>query len=483
MSVVDHEAAAKAFRRALLKHPGNLEALVGLGSALRGLNRFEEAEKYCRRALAIRPYQPEALRTLGGLLQLQGRYDDALAVADAAIAARPGCGEAWLTRGDSLANSGRHEEALQSYAKALDSGEATFDALVRTGMMHGALGRPDAALEAFDAALALDPESAPPRYQRGVLLLQLRKFAAGWSDYEARWRSPRFVAASRGTVPEALVPILRTGVSAADLAGRRILLIGEQGVGDQLMFASMIPDLARTAASVVCVCEARLIGLFSGSFENVSFLDPTRAQVDTEAVDMLLAMGSLGSAFRREAQDFPGTAFLRSGDDVRARWAARLTGAEKPLRIGLSWRGGTPATRRQARSLSLEQLRPILDLPDCEFISLQYGDVAGEIAAFNAGRQNPIRVFPPEDLHDFEDLAGLVANLDAVVSVQTAVVHLAGGLGTTCLTLIPHNPEWRYMREGARMPWYGSVQLFRQPEPGNWDPVIDEIAAALRNLS
>jgi hypothetical protein len=479
--VVDHEAAAKAFRRALLKHPGNLEALVGLGSALRGLNLFEDAEKYCRKALAIRPYQPEALRTLGGLLQLQGRYDDALAVADAAIAARSDCSDAWILRGDSLANSGRREEAIRAYLNASQDSAVAVEALVRVGKMHRVLGRPEAASQAFEAALELAPDAALPRYERGLLRLQSRDFGPGWSDYEARWRSERF-ANSRGFVSEALVPHLKTEPSAADLAGQRVLLIGEQGVGDQLMFASMISDLSRIAASVLCVCEPRLIGLFSASFPEVSFLHPSGAQVDGDAVDVLVAMGSLGSAFRRDAGDFPLTPYLRPRDDVRARWAARL-GPSKRLRVGVSWRGGTPETNRLARSLALSDLQPILELPGIEFVNLQYGDVLAEVEAVNAGRQNPIRVFPPEDLHDFEDLAGLVANLDAVVSVQTAVVHLAGGLGTTCLTLIPHNPEWRYMREGARMPWYGSVQLFRQPEPGNWDPVIDEIAAALRNFS
>ncbi len=128
----------------------------------------------------------------------------------------------------------------------------------------------------------------------------------------------------------------------------------------------------------------------------------------------------------------------------------------------------------------MAQLAPVLDLPGCEFVSLQYGDVAAEVAAVNAGRGVPVRTFDPAETHDFEDLAGLIANLDVVVSVQTAAVHLAGALGTDCLTLLPHNPEWRYTASGSAMPWYRSVELYRQPEPGAWEPVVREVAEALK---
>ena len=124
----------------------------------------------------------------------------------------------------------------------------------------------------------------------------------------------------------------------------------------------------------------------------------------------------------------------------------------------------------------------MLDVADCEFVNLQYGDVGQEVAAANAGRANPIRLFPRAEIDDFEDLAGLTANLDAVVSVQTSLVHLAGALGQTCLALLPHRAEWRYTGSGETMPWYRSVRLLRQAEPGAWGPVIAQAGAALAGL-
>jgi Flp pilus assembly protein TadD len=478
MAEPDPGKAANTFRRILLKEPRRLDALVGLGCELRRLGRAEEAEAWLRKALRIRPDEPTALRTLGGQLQLQGRYAEAIALSDAALAVQPGCGAAWLTRGDSLANSGRQDLAVEDYLKALADPGIAFDALLRLGKMYRVLGRLEEARGALDRALVLQPDSPLPTYERALLALETGDFAAGWRDYEARWRSDRF-AGTWGFVAPEMIPALKTGPSALDLAGKRVLLMGEQGIGDQVMFASQIPDLASVAASVVCVCEPRLLRLFAASFPAVTFLDPKTARIDGDAVDVLVAMGSLGSAFRQTWADFPGAAYLKPRAEVRARWAERLGAAKARLRVGLSWRGGTPQTGRQNRSIPLADLGQILALGDCEFVSLQYGDVAAEIAAVNAGRSEPIRAFPPEDFSDFEEMAGLIANLDVVVSVQNAAVHLSGAIGTRCLTLVPHNPEWRYLRSGQAMPWYGSVRLIRQTTPGDWGPLIAEAAAAL----
>jgi ADP-heptose:LPS heptosyltransferase len=194
----------------------------------------------------------------------------------------------------------------------------------------------------------------------------------------------------------------------------------------------------------------------------------------------LIGMGSLGRLFRNRLEAFPGTPYLRPRAPVREAWAARLGARRARLRVGVSWRGGTPKTGGARRSVTLDQLAPVLDLPDCEFVSLQYGDVSAELAAANDGRDNPIKAFPAAEIDDFEQLAGLVLALDVVVSVQTSVVHLSGAVGAECLALLPHIPEWRYTLGAPAMPWYRSVRLIRQSEPGAWAPVIGRVAEALR---
>lgn len=362
----------------------------------------------------------------------------------------------------------------------MSGGGITVEALSKHAQALAEAGNPSGALEVLDGAIALRPDLPGLRFQRGLVRLAIGDFAGGWEDYEARWASERFVRESRGLVPPVLIPDLAVRPTAADLAGKRVLLIGEQAIGDQVMFASMLPDLARTAASVFCVCEGRLAGLFAGSFPDVVFASPKEAVVDSDQVDVTLAMGSLGHAFRRSAADFPGATYLTAPPALQARWEARLGLRAGRLRVGLSWRGGAATTRREARSLSLAQMAPALDLAGCQFVSLQYGDVADELAQLNAGRAEPVLSFPAAETDDFAGLAGLASAMDLVVSVQNSLVHLCGALGTACLTLAPQPPEWRYMAEGPSMPWYRSVRILRQPAAGDWGPVIDAAAAELR---
>lgn len=397
---------------------------------------------------------------------------DAQAVTDDDLPAppMPGAGADLLTRGDRAAGEGRFDLAMPDYMAALADPDLKAGAASRiaaVAMLQEGYGRPQSALDTFDRLLELAPEAVDARFRRGLLRLQLRDFAGGWPDYEARWDSAQFLANSRGLVPAAMVADLATGVCAADLAGKRVLVVGEQGIGDELMFASIIPDLAAAAASVTLVCEPRLARLFAASFPGVSVLTPQDAQVDSGAVDVLLPIGGLGHAFRRTEAAFGRAPYARPRPEVLLRWSGRVGPRDGRLRIGLAWRGGTPATRGEARSLSLEQLAPLLSLPGCEIVSLQH-DARGTELAMAEALGVPLRTFPGTDLHDFEDQAGLMLNLDLVVSVQTATVHLAGALGLPCLALVQHQPEWRYMLEGETMPWYGSVRLLRQPAAGDW---------------
>jgi ADP-heptose:LPS heptosyltransferase len=268
-------------------------------------------------------------------------------------------------------------------------------------------------------------------------------------------------------------------LNTAEVVGRRVLLVAEQGIGDQVMFASIIADLKAIAPDITCVCDSRLIRLFSASFDDVKFLEPGAAHLVFSDFDKVIAMGSLGRLLRPRVESFPGTAFLRASAEVRERWAARLGPRTKRLRVGLSWRGGVPATGMAQRSLDLRQLTPLLSRPDCEFVSLQYGEPRAEVEAVSAELGVKIGLFPKAEIDDFEDLAGVIEALDVVVSVQNSVVHLAGALGKDCLTLVPCNPEWRYGARAPTMPWYRSVRIFRQVEFGAWSPVIRAVTRAL----
>ncbi|WP_293676838.1 tetratricopeptide repeat protein [uncultured Phenylobacterium sp.] len=478
LDVERFEAAAEGFEAAVRLKPDFATAHTNLGVALNALGRHDEALVSLATALALDPDAAAAHYNQGNAFMGLEQPAEALASFDAAIARDPGYAAAYHNRSLALEQLDRLEEAIQCAETAvalapesalLHKGHA--DLLVKLGRLHSAL-------EGFDRAVALDPTFADARWNRGVARLTLQQFEAGWADYEWRWRTPSFLTGASGQVTPELRGRLDPNITTGQLAGRRVLLVAEQGVGDVVMFASALPDLLATAGSVTLVCETRLHRLFANAFPDLGLLGPLAEGAPLPDTDAVVAIGSLGRLYRNRLADFPGVPYLSASAAVRAQWAERLGPRKGRLRIGLSWRGGIRRTGRDARSMPLAQLRPILDLPDCEFVSLQYGDVEAEVAAANAGHQR-IRLPPPSEVADFEDLAGLVQTLDVVVSVQTTIIHLAGALGTPALVMVPARPEWRYGVGSPSLPWYRSVTLFRQGQDATWPPVVQRVAAEL----
>ncbi|MBS0334878.1 MAG: tetratricopeptide repeat protein [Proteobacteria bacterium] len=473
------EAALEVFRRALAIDPEHVVALAYAGTALATLERSDEAEPLLRRAIEVSPADEAAVRQLGAFLLRESRLDEALAVAERTLALAPG-GEAWLIRGGALFGLGRLDVAMEAFRRASEWAAQRGEALRGLGRVNKALGRHDSARAAFDQALALDPADAQTQLERAGLRLMLGDFEGGWADYGARLRQREFLGRSSGSLTAALLARLDPAPGRlADLAGRRLLLVSEQGIGDQVMFASLIPEAAAVAAEVTCVCERRLVGLLSRSMPKVRVLAPDTAEIRRSDLDLVLPMGALAGLLRRRAEDFPGTPYLDPGAEARARWARALDDLGAGPRVGISWRGGTVFTNTARRSLTLDQLAPVLRLPGVRFVSLQHGATEAEVAEASARLGVPIHLFPKAEMDDFQDLAALVQGLDAVVSVQNTVVHVSGAVGQHCLALLPNNPEWRYMAQGSAMPWYRSVELFRQPRPDDWASVVEDLAQAL----
>lgn len=510
-----HDEALPHFERAMALAPNRADTLNNAAATLARLGRHTEAIALLEKALALQPRYADAYNNFGGVLRELGRHEEALAKFDQALAIRPNYVATHYNRGNCLAALHRYEEALASYDSAIALDPSQAPSFNNRGIVLQALQRPDAAIASLDRAIALDPARAESWCNRGNAYRDLHSFnqsladygraialredypeaifnrsilhllrgdiAPGWRDYEQRWRFEKFIARSAGPLPRAVIDRLHLAPERADLAGRRCLVAGEQGVGDQIMFASLLADLRRDAAAVTCLCVGKLLGLFARSFPDIHFIDAEdAAQVGLEGFDIVVALGSLAHVYRRSAADFPATAYLRPTPEKIVRWRQRL-GIEhgRPV-VGLSWRGGTVETRGAGRSLGLEDLLPVLRSVDARFVSLQYGDVAMEVATFNARHEQNIVCFPPGEIERFDDLAPLVAATDGVLSVQTALIHLCGAIGHSCLTLVPRQPEWRYGISGETMPWYGSVRLLRQGADGDWGPLVAQAAESLR---
>jgi len=503
--------ALEAFERALALAPQSAQQHIDCGVTLGRLGRLEEAVDAFARAAALQPASIDAHRNLALMQRRLGRFEDALASVDHALALNARSADLHILRGKLLFELQRTEAALESFDRALALKPDDAQGHHGRGAALGVLERLDEALAAYDRATTLDPNLAAAHRNRGVILRKLRRpaeavlaqdraiaaaprnasaywyrslghlvlgdFEAGWRDYERRWEVEEFLASAKTNMTSALRERLKPDLSLQDIAGRDVLLVGEQGVGDVIMFASAIPDLLAVAGRVALNCDPRLRRLFASSFPALELLDVQATARRAPEFPVVMGVGSLGRLFRNRLEDFPGSAYLSPREEAVATWAERLGPADGRRRVGISWRGGVAATGRGARSMDLAGLRPVLDLPGCEFVSLQYGDVSAEVAAANADLASPIRCFPAADIDDFDDLAGLVRNLDLVVSVQTALVHLTGALGAPGLVMVPATPEWRYGASGSAMPWYSSIRLFRQGEDGDWAPVVRQVAA------
>jgi hypothetical protein len=298
-------------------------------------------------------------------------------------------------------------------------------------------------------------------------------FARGWENYEARLSSGHGV--------QRQYPIARW--RGEDLRGKRIFVYGEQGLGDEIMFASCIPDLIAGGAHCLLDCNPRLRGLMRESFPDIEVLEtlsrPDSPNVIDVAADVCAPLGSLPRFLRASCERFAGgKAYLQAASRRVADWRERLAAGGSGLKVGLSWRGGLARTGRVQRSLELEALLPLLRTPGVDWVSLQHDARPEEIAALQA--RHGFRVADWRDAHaDFSETAALICALDLVITVCSTVVHLSGALGRDTLVMTPRGAEWRYMLEGASMPWYGSVSLLRQHQRNDWGPVLGAVHARL----
>jgi Tfp pilus assembly protein PilF len=437
----EHADALRYFEIAAQLAPANAEIANNRAASLKALERLDEAAQSYRHAITLNPRFALAHHNLAELLLQMDRPAEALARCRAALELEPDLADTYRTLGLAFEHLGSYQEAIAAHRES------------------GARGGNRAAAD-FGVSL---------------VRLLLGDFPRGWEGYEARLAAPSV----RSLAERFDYPRWR----GTALARRTLLVPREQGLGDEIMFASCFADLLEVAGRCFITCDRRLEPLFARSFPAATILSGSeqelRARLAGEAVDFQIPAGSLPLVFRARREDFPPHAGYLKADAARVEhWRARLGALGAARWIGLSWRGGTQATGRGRRSIALAELRPLLETPGTRFVSLQYGDVADELAALEHGHGIRVEHWP-ETIASSDDTAALICALEQTVSVCTAVVHLAGALGRPVSVMVPSVPEWRYGAHGEAMPWYPSVRLFRQPPAADWRPVLERVRAAL----
>lgn len=469
----ERAAARSRLQQALELDPEHVPARASLAVVLTVERAYPEALEHFCALEATGSLTPELLRTYVRLLLDTGARGAARSVSERARARHPQWAESWLALGLARYSEHRYAEALECYAQAAALGAAGADFHTHRAMALHHLGRFDDALAAYARALALEPGHALARFHASLTRLLRGEFEAAWPDYELRLASAALPPRARR------YPRWDGAVAGAPT----VLVYGEQGLGDEIMFASCVPDLQRSGVRCVLECRPALVGLFARAFPEArvyASASESAPPSPAPAIDAEIPIGSLPLHFRRAAADFPRhRGYLKADPSRVAHWRARLDALGAGLAVGISWRGGTDASRAGMRSIALEDWLPLLRTPGARFVSLQYTrEAAAEVEAFTARHGIAIAHWP-EALDDYEETAALVSALDLTVSVCTAVVHLAGALGREVWVLAPAVPEWRYGVAGESLPWYPSARMFRQQEAGCWAPTLTAAALAL----
>ena len=495
------EDALTSVRRALTLAPGFTDALQNLANILEDLNRHDEAaeaiaqliagqgpsvERYLRLAsLHINGNQPEAAidvlydllgmdplsaaayTNLGVAFRRLNRVEEATAAYRTGLALAPDDAGLLNNYGIALKDLDRPEDAVDYFHRALEAQPNAANSWLNLSLAENDLMHNDQAIHAARRAVAADPALPPAHTALSMALLMRGELTEGFAEYEWRSRMADFSSPRRSFAAPAW--------QGEDPRGRTIIVHDEQGVGDAIQFARYAPLLTAMGARVFLECNSQLVRLLEGmaGVEGVITRFGTLPPHDFQ-VSLLSLPHLLGTTLDTIPAAVP---YLSAKPDLTAHWAARLRD-HAGLKVGLVWAGNPEFKGDRLRSPGLAAFRPLFDVPGVTLIALQKGSGRGDLSG--ADWLPPHFVDPNEAIRDFADTAAIMANLDLIVSSCTGPAHLAGALGRPTWTVIPFSPDWRWMEQREDTPWYPTMRLFRQDRRGDWGPVIQRLATALR---
>ncbi len=485
----DFASSIKCYESALKLIPNHAEVANDLGRLAYRMGMKETAEKLFTHYLRHNPTAHEAANNLACVVRDQGRFEEAIEILRPTIQAHPANTILWNTLGSVVSEQGDLDTAMTFFDEALRLDEGNAKARYNRGNTYYLSGRLDEALADCDAAMAtpmIDEERLMMRLARSSILIGLGRVAEGWDEYEAR-------------LEPAFADVTLFGFDAPrwspgdDLAGRSLLLVGEQGLGDEVMFANLIPDLIEALGAdgrLLIAVEPRLVELFQRSFptakvgahatwnvggrtvRNAPFLN------EQERVDLYAPMGTMLRRFRASVEAFPERAGYLVPDPARVtHWRGLLDALPGP-KAGLLWKSLIKSGARHRFFSPFEQWKPVLATPGVAFVNLQYGDCAEELEA--ARRELGVEIWNPPGIDlkkDLDDVAALCCAMDLVIGPANATSSIAGACGAP-LWSISTPKSWTRLGTD-RLPWYPQARIFIPPSVGAWEPVMAEVAEAL----
>lgn len=425
-------------------------------------DNFAEAEKRYDALLTQNHDNPSLLASLGTLYIKTQKYGLAISLLHRVAEKHPKHSELLCNLGIAYKYTGQYEKSMKYFERAMEH-DPTANTVANYAALFTNTGTPDKALSLSKRAIDLDPGCTMAHWNMAMALLETSQFDKGWDEME--WGFDANMRIRR---------VIKGAPYWDGTEGKTIHVYGEQGLGDEIMFASMLPDLMKNN-TVILECHPRLKTLFKNSFPGLIVYgtreDTKVSWPDDHEIDYSVSIGSLGKFYRRSKESFPGTPYIKADSAPRG----------EKFRVGISWTGGMKQGRIRTRSVPLPWWKTILN-NDCEFVSLQYTDCSEEIKLMR-GNGYDIKEYDEIKAQDYNETAKIVKSCDLVISVCTSVIHLAGAMGVPTWVMVPKQAAWRYGTSGP-MPFYRSVRLYRQPDitKDSWMPVVQKVGYDLAAL-
>jgi tetratricopeptide (TPR) repeat protein len=465
------EEAEVLYRQALTLKPDLAEVHVNLGNVLLARGELDGSVASYHRALTLKPTCAETYNNLGNARQKQGQTDAAAACYERALAIKPDYAEVYYNLGTACRDQDKLDQAVTHFQEALTIHPKYAEAYYNLGNVLREQGKLEDALAKYKKALMLRPHYEKAGFAEALVQLLKGDFATGWQNFERRWQSTDHDTPKRAYQEPAWV--------GEKLSSGGLLLWGEQGIGDEIMFAGVMPDVIRTGNRCILDCDARLKALFTRSFPGVNVFPGCGpgSHPELEIVSQL-PIGSLPGLFRSVSSAFAATTspYLIANPAARKRLRARYADGRRLM--GLAWYTKNSKTGR-LRSIDLSLLAPLFGRPDIRWISLQYGD-PGMLEDQASAANVPILIDRTVDqLSDLDIFAAQIAAMDLVITIDNSTAHLAGALGVPVWVLLPFAPDWRWLLDREDCLWYPTMRLFRQTELGNWQSVVERVRSSL----
>ena len=487
------EKAIKHFKIALKINPNHAESHNNLANLFQNQKKFKKAIKHFQIVLKINPNHAGIHYNLANLFQEQEQFKESIEHYQVALRLNPNHAESHNNLANLFKRKKQFSKAVKHYRAALELNPNHAESHNNLANLFKRKKQFSKAVKHYQTALELNPNYIDAQWNFFLLQLTLGKFNKGWKGYETRNHSENTITSA--TPPTTPTPQYQGDNLNQDLQGKHLLILPEQGIGDEVMFVSVLPELELIVRQnqnthITLACEPRLVALFNRSFDFLAAIPKdknNRYQDLEEDLDYWLFIGSLPKFYRNDIKDFEKhQPYLKTDDMLLSKWQDRFNQLRHSINIGISWTGGKKAEHKRDRSLTLEQLLPVLKQANqnANIINLQYGDHQQEINNFKA--QTGIIIHDWEDadpLKDLDNFAAQIKALDLIIGIDNSTVHFSGALGIRTFVMLPFNQDWRWAEDRTDSYWYPNVMtLFRQSQDGEWDDVVQNITNALEQV-